>query len=302
MVDGMKVVSWEMQIYSESRLLSLLRRQEPSVFGVLQAAGFLPAQERRIIEGSIINDKHNNEARHSRERGNPWERWSTWIPAFAGMTNSDLSAVVSCGNPNKRHKTGAKSLVNAVHSHSTKRHKTGAKSLVNAVHSHSTKRHKTGAKSLVNAGARSYMSAVFSVVKIIFAFSIAPAAAQSLPDPTRPPQFVAPTATAAEALSPQLHSVLVPVHGKPVAMIGGVAVSVGDKVGDAKVTRISETEVVLRGPEGEQVLRMTPGVDKQTIATPQVAPRSAKKWKARKSAQQKPSDDPQEQRKEKGTP
>ena len=283
MVDGMKVVSWEMQIYSESRLLSLLRRQEPSVFGVLQAAGFLPAQERRIIEGSIINDKHNNEARHSRERGNPWERWSTWIPAFAGMTNSDLSAVVSCGNPNKRHKTGAKSLVNAVHSHSTKRH-------------------KTGAKSLVNAGARSYMSAVFSVVKIIFAFSIAPAAAQSLPDPTRPPQFVAPTATAAEALSPQLHSVLVPVHGKPVAMIGGVAVSVGDKVGDAKVTRISETEVVLRGPEGEQVLRMTPGVDKQTIATPQVAPRSAKKWKARKSAQQKPSDDPQEQRKEKGTP
>ena len=273
---------------AEKIFLSFLRRQDPS--DAHEASHWVPAyagttafdvsikcsipqgdsdllpaiivHSHSAIEISITDDSVSDGVRHSRERGNPLERWLTWIPAFAGMTHSDLNAVVSYGNPNKRDKTGDKSLVGR------------------------------------NDGK---VFSVFSVVKIVFAFSITPAAAQGLPDPTRPPQFVAPTATAAEALSPQLHSVVVPAHGKPMAMVGGVPVSVGDKVGDAKVVRISETEVVLRGPEGEQVLRMTPGVDKQVIAEPQVGQRSEKS-RVKKSAKQKPSDESQEQRKEKSTP
>lgn len=85
-----------------------------------------------------------------------------------------------------------------------------------------------------------------------------------LPDPTRPP-----TAAAGEAGSavsgPVLQSVLLGNGRRPLAVISGQRVALGAQYGDAVVTRISETEVVLQGPSGRQVLKMTPEAAKQPL-------------------------------------
>lgn len=89
-------------------------------------------------------------------------------------------------------------------------------------------------------------------------------AQELLPDPTRPP-----TAAAGEAGSavsgPVLQSVLLGKGRRPLAVISGQRVALGAQYGDAVVTRISETEVVLQGPSGRQVLKMTPEAAKQPL-------------------------------------
>jgi MSHA biogenesis protein MshK len=100
------------------------------------------------------------------------------------------------------------------------------------------------------------------------------AAAES--DPTRPPAAYlgqAPVAgTVAEEGGLRLQSVLTPQHGKPLAIIGGVTVGLGGKVGNATLVRLSEREAVLQGAEGVTRLYLTPDVEKQMIVTP--VPRS----------------------------
>jgi MSHA biogenesis protein MshK len=96
-----------------------------------------------------------------------------------------------------------------------------------------------------------------------------------LPDPTRPPHgaVVAPGGVAAgadpagddEEPAPVLSSIMIPAGGKPLAVIDGKVVRVGDTVGEAKVVRITETGVVLKGAQGTETLRMTPGVEKKMI-------------------------------------
>jgi len=104
-----------------------------------------------------------------------------------------------------------------------------------------------------------------------FALSIAvagiAAAQQSLPDPTRPANVAAESAPAAGG-SNRLQSVLLPKHGKPLAVIDGRSVTIGDKVGDAQVTQITESAVTLNGPEGSQTLKMLPDVEKKPSASP----------------------------------
>ena len=56
---------------------------------------------------------------------------------------------------------------------------------------------------------------------------------------------------------------LITKRGKPVAVIGGQRVALGELYGDAKVVRISEKEVVLEGPEGREVLELVPDVEKR---------------------------------------
>ena len=48
---------------------------------------------------------------------------------------------------------------------------------------------------------------------------------------------------------------------------GGETVTIGSPVGDGKVISIGETEVVLSGPGGRQVLKLNPEVDK-TVRQP----------------------------------
>lgn len=92
--------------------------------------------------------------------------------------------------------------------------------------------------------------------------AMASARAQALTDPTRPPQEVAPGDAPQEAGGTQLQSVLISPRRR-LAIINGAVVSPGDTVGEAKVVKITETEVVLRKGGETEVLKLFPGVDKQ---------------------------------------
>jgi MSHA biogenesis protein MshK len=99
------------------------------------------------------------------------------------------------------------------------------------------------------------------------AFAITPLAhADNLPDPTRPPAVLGQAgdggASSSEAGRPVLQSVLIS-PGRTMAMISGRMVRVGDRVGEARVIKISETEVVLRNGKELETLKLFPGVEKR---------------------------------------
>lgn len=99
-------------------------------------------------------------------------------------------------------------------------------------------------------------------------------AGQGLSDPTRPPGNAGMVSTAGRPdeipSGPQLQSVLI-AQGRRIAVINGMTVPLGGMAGDAKVIKISETEVVLRRGAETEVLKMYPGIEKQ--ATKRRAPR-----------------------------
>lgn len=111
----------------------------------------------------------------------------------------------------------------------------------------------------------------------------------ALPDPTRPPAgFVdelpragAPGVTnepagavqargaavdAAEA-SRGLQSVLIPRHGKPVAIIDGKYVPLGERHDGYELVAVGESEVVLARGKVRKVLKLTPRAEKKTART-----------------------------------
>lgn len=89
-------------------------------------------------------------------------------------------------------------------------------------------------------------------------------AAEMLRDPTRPPAMLyAPDGVAEIESGPVLQSVLIS-SGRRTAVISGQSVKVGDKVGDARVIRIKETEVVLKAGSSLQTLKLFPDVEKRT--------------------------------------
>jgi MSHA biogenesis protein MshK len=95
-----------------------------------------------------------------------------------------------------------------------------------------------------------------------------------LSDPTRPPgatgQAMQGGLDESQPTGTQLQSVLI-AAGRRVAIINGNTVALGGMVGEAKVIKISETEVVLRRGAETEVLKMYPGIEKQ--ATKRRAPR-----------------------------
>ncbi len=95
----------------------------------------------------------------------------------------------------------------------------------------------------------------------------APAMAQRvMADPTRPPGNVVMDSQAVVDVSgPVLQSVLIPKKGRPVAVIGGQQVRLGEKYGESRLVRLSEREAVLEGPSGTERLSLTPGVEKIAI-------------------------------------
>jgi MSHA biogenesis protein MshK len=90
--------------------------------------------------------------------------------------------------------------------------------------------------------------------------------AQGLSDPTRPPGAGAFQQGAQEAAPAgrQLQSVLLS-GGRRVAIIDGTLVALGGKLGEARVVKISETEVVLKTGEETETLKLFPSVDKQPV-------------------------------------
>ncbi len=77
-------------------------------------------------------------------------------------------------------------------------------------------------------------------------------------DPTRPPAAIEPGDLASSSLgAPRLESVLI-APDRRVAVISGQQVTLGGKVGTGEVVRITETEVVIRGAEGVETLKLLP--------------------------------------------
>ncbi len=92
--------------------------------------------------------------------------------------------------------------------------------------------------------------------------------ADSLQDPTRPPAgWAAGQAVGSggeqAANSSGLQTIVLPKSGKPWAVINGERVVLGGKVGEARVVKITESEVVLKGADGLQTLKMTPSAEKK---------------------------------------
>jgi MSHA biogenesis protein MshK len=104
-----------------------------------------------------------------------------------------------------------------------------------------------------------------------------------LPDPTRPPPgFVGEVPAAGgvagdasagvavrgasasdESAQAGLQSVLIPRRGKPVAIIGGKYVPLGERYGEYELVAVSESEVVLARGKERKVMKLTPGAEKK---------------------------------------
>lgn len=115
----------------------------------------------------------------------------------------------------------------------------------------------------------------------LLALALPLAAGAQIADPTRPPVGVAETADeAAVAAGPVLQSVLIPKNGRPLAVIDGQQVRLGERLGERRLVRLSEREAVLDGPLGIERLQLTPGVEKTNVVA-----KKATKTPARARAQ-----------------
>jgi hypothetical protein len=85
-----------------------------------------------------------------------------------------------------------------------------------------------------------------------------------VPDPTRP---------AGALMTPEAGGVAVPLEigvqtvilrpgGKSAAVVNGQYVEVGGKLGDKRVVKITESEIVLKGEGGREVIKVTPAIEK----------------------------------------
>lgn len=98
---------------------------------------------------------------------------------------------------------------------------------------------------------------------------VAGAHAQVLTDPTRPPAE-AYLGTMAESGSAPAAAVLQSVmisSTERSAIIGGEWIKLGGKYHDARVVKITESEVVLQSANGSEILRMYPDVSMKPVAT-----------------------------------
>jgi hypothetical protein len=89
-----------------------------------------------------------------------------------------------------------------------------------------------------------------------FAFAAAcPALAASFADPTRPPLVRESARPGAAQGGPRLESVLI-APDRRVAVISGQQVTIGSRFADGEVVGITESEVRIRKPGGEESLRL----------------------------------------------
>jgi MSHA biogenesis protein MshK len=81
-------------------------------------------------------------------------------------------------------------------------------------------------------------------------------------DPTQPPAIRGDQAVASGG--PRIESILI-APDRRLAVINGQQVTIGSRIGSNVVVRISETEVVLRGAEGEQTLKLFPELARDAV-------------------------------------
>ena len=116
--------------------------------------------------------------------------------------------------------------------------------------------------------ARLWRECIRAAVLMGAACSCLSAFAQGFADPTQPPLAPQRTASgiAAPDSGPALQSILISQY-RTEAIISGKVVHAGDRVGNARVVKISESEVVLRNENGLQTLKLFPGLVKRTMPT-----------------------------------
>lgn len=113
--------------------------------------------------------------------------------------------------------------------------------------------------------AESLTRTVLPLVSFLMLMAVSGADAETLADPTRPPPSLAGAGGAAiEEKGSGLQSVLIS-SGRKSAIIGGQVVGLGEKYGDARVVKITESEVVLQSGTTKEVLRLFPDVDKRPV-------------------------------------
>ncbi len=104
-----------------------------------------------------------------------------------------------------------------------------------------------------------------------FAFALASGLAlsqsmlgQSLPDPTRPVDVSASPSQAGETPPSGLNTIIHRQNGPSGALINGSYVEQGGKVGAARLEKVGEDAVLLRGPAGPETMQLTPGIRKSS--------------------------------------
>lgn len=87
--------------------------------------------------------------------------------------------------------------------------------------------------------------------------------AESLPDPTRPPDAASAAPAPGEKAAAEwtLQSVMIS-PGRMAAIVNGQYVLLGETVGNARLVKVSEGEVVLQAGDKRIPLRLFPGVEK----------------------------------------
>jgi MSHA biogenesis protein MshK len=99
-------------------------------------------------------------------------------------------------------------------------------------------------------------------LSLVCALSIAHA--EQFADPTRPPESMGMGALGEQGVSsaPMLQSVLISPERR-LAIINGKTLKQGEKFGNATVTKITETEVVLQNGKDKQTLKLFPDIQKR---------------------------------------
>lgn len=86
-------------------------------------------------------------------------------------------------------------------------------------------------------------------------------------DPTRPPNVATTTAEGqsnVNAVRLVLQSVLV-APDRRVAVVSGVPLAIGDEVQGHRLLRVTEAEVVLKGPAGPVTLKLYPDIERRPV-------------------------------------
>jgi MSHA biogenesis protein MshK len=125
-------------------------------------------------------------------------------------------------------------------------------------------------------GARQFRQLSGAVIAAVCAamISVHIARAQTLVDPTLPPDMPAmtPGVPVARSLMANVQTIKISPNG-PVALVNGRLVRVGDSIGEARVERITETEVVLHAAgSAPEIFKLHPRVDKRPLAAPATRP------------------------------
>lgn len=104
----------------------------------------------------------------------------------------------------------------------------------------------------------------------IAAFWAMAAVAQPVADPTRPPSFVdgvaGPGGTTEPPASP-LQSIILRPGAKPRALLGGEWVELGQEYNGARLVKVTDRSVTLKGPSGQETLYLTPDAEKKLVKT-----------------------------------